>query len=171
MILKSLITERTETYLTQAPGTAAGTLYNGLAAGSTSTGAATITAGGDGKGISIGKANRALVMAMSGVESGGAVITAWIGSKGVKADDASVQQLTGFLMTFTGTDDSKILKGEIDLRGLVLDAPATGKDGISLWIRAVTTTDATYCITVQLSDFENEPTAEVLTTGYPSTIT
>lgn len=170
MILKSLITERTETYLTQAPGTAAGTLYNGLVAASTVTTAATITAGGDGKGISIGKANRALVMVMSGVETGGAVITAWISSKGVNAQDASLQQLTGFTITFSGTDDSKILKGEIDLRGLVLDAPATGKDGISLWIKAVTTTDATYCITVQLSDFEYEPTAEVLTAAYPSSI-
>jgi len=164
---RSLITERTITYLAQAPGTAAGTLYNGVVAASTDAAAMAVGLGGDGKAIPIQNASRALIAVMLGVIVGTGTLTAWVTSSSEKADGASLTQIPDFSMSWVGTDDGKILKGEIDLRGVVSAAPVAGDVGLNLWIKIVGVTDSTVAAIVQLDGFEYNPTAEVATVLAP----
>ncbi len=171
MIERSLITERSETYLAHEPGLAAGTLFNGLAAASTSALAMTLAKNDLGKGIRIGRACRALIVASFGSLGSGLLgeFTAWVSSSSEKADGASMYQLPGFSITYTDVSDHFILKGELDLRGVTPPAPVAGDSDLNLWIKHVGT-GVNVAVTVTLMDFERIPTAEILTTYSPATI-
>ena len=162
---RQLISEKTITYIAQQPGTAAGTLFNGVVAASTNAGPMAVGGGTAtvGYAIPIQDASRALVSVLLGAITGSGTFTAWVTSTSDKANGTSLYQVKNFSMAYVGTDDGKILKGEIDLRGITLPAPIAGDAGMNLWIKCDNLTDANVAITVQLADFEYEPTAEVLT--------
>lgn len=171
MIERSLITERTETYLAIEPGLVAGTYFNGKAAASTSALAMAVGKNDLGKGIRIGKACRALIVASFGALGTGLLgeITAWVSSASEKADGASMYQLPGFSITYADTSDSFCLKGELDLRGITPTAPVAADTDLNLWIKHAGT-GVNVAVTVTLESFERIPTAEVLTTFSPATI-
>lgn len=159
-MLRSLITERTITYLSTPPGLAAGTYFNGKVAASTSASAAAVGLW-EGKGIRIKHAQRALVAIALGVLTTGLLgtITAWVSSASEKADGATLTQIPNFSLSYVDTDDGKILKGEIDLRGIA-GAYAAGDTELNLWIKHLGT-GVNVSITVQLDGFDYEPAGDV----------
>ena len=180
MILKSLLTERSLTYMAFQPGGTTGDTYNGFAASSTTATAMTPGVGGNGLGIDVTGCNRAKVIVLCGAISTTATIKAWVSAGSVKADDSSMTQLTGFEIDLTGSSDNTLLRGEIDLRGATAAQSATsGADNTKTWLWIEHNgTDALTAIIVDLGDFENEPaldseatpTAQTPATVWPSTI-
>lgn len=169
--MNGLMAEKQITYLAIQPGLAAGTYFNGVAAASTSVAAMAVGLGSDGKAIKISNARRALITVSLGVLGTGLLgtITAHVTSSTEKADGASLYQIPVFTLSYDDTSDGKILKGEIDLRGVTPPSPVAGDPGLNLWIKHVGT-GVNVSVQVQLGDFNYEPTAEVLDIKAPATL-
>ncbi len=167
----SLIAERTVNYNAQPAGLAAGTYFNGNAAASTT--ATKMAPGINGVGgIPISGAARALVLISLGTVGTGLVgtITAWVSSVSQNANaSSSLYQIPNFSLSYADTDGKKILKGEIDLRGVTPTAPVAGDAELLLWIKNVKT-GINDSIVVQLGDFMYEPTIETLDVKAPTTL-
>ncbi len=168
-MLKSLLSERLETYLAHKPGTASGDNYNSAVAGSTSALAMNPAINDLSKGIRIGKATRAYILVALGTIAAGATVEAYVSSASEKADGASMFKVPGFALTYLATDDNKLLKGEIDLRGLTPTAPVAGDSDLNLYIRH-NSAEPNACIIVILGDLEREPGLDRAISAYPATL-
>lgn len=171
MILRNLLSERMETYLAHRPGLAAADNYNSAVAASTSASAMDPAINDASKGIRIGKATRAYVLVGLGALTTGLLgtITAVVSSASEKANGASAYTIPSFSMTYADTDSGKVLKGEIDLRGVTPTAPVAGDSDLNLYIRH-NGTGVNVAIFVILGDLEREPGKDTLSTSYPATL-
>ena len=134
--MNGLLSDRQIVYNAIQPGLAAGTYFNGVAAAATSVTAMAVGLGSDGKAIKISGARRAVITVNLGVVTGlSGTITAWVTSATQKADGSSLYQIPVFTLSYVSADGGKILKGEIDLRGVTPTAPVAGDPGLNLWIK------------------------------------
>lgn len=167
MIQRSLLSERLETYLAHKPGTGSADNYNSAVAASTSALAMDPAINDLSKGIRIGKATRAYVLVALGVITNAGTVEAWVASASQAANGASMFKVPGFALSYLATDDNKLLKGEIDLRGLTPTAPVAGDSDLNLYIRH-NGAEPNVAIIVLLGDLEREPGKDVLISSYPA---
>ena len=156
-------------YTVHKYGLTAATYFNGVATASTVTTDAVSTTVNEGAGIPIARFKWARITVINGDVGTGLVgtVTAYVGQRGKKSNDASVTLVPDFSISWTDADDLKTKTGYINLESI----PALGAYERVLWIKSVVTA-LTSIVTVDLTDSSTGFAGATLEAGavYPASI-